>query len=162
MLFSDEQLALVDMLDRFEEQFRLEMDQQVFIQERNAGQVRFLRTDHAAQSLHRNSSEQQQERTAEYWKERAFIYTVGKVEYFCNRLQQPRSVNEQLSENLFHTFEDVRLDDVDEWAEMIVHYCKKHRQSESLHIICLSFNNVNNVCCLDCVDIIHSFRFSRF
>ena len=55
----------------------------------------------------------QQQQTAEYWKERAFIYIMGKDEYFYKKPiaqpHQPRTTTEQLSGNSSLGADEARL-----------------------------------------------------
>jgi hypothetical protein len=74
----------------------------------------------------------QQQQTAEYWKERAFIYIMSKDEYFCKKPvshnHQTRTTTEHLSGNSSLGNDDPRLGDVDEFDKMIEQYQKTHRQ----------------------------------
>ena len=77
----------------------------------------------------------QQQQTADYWKERAFIYIMSEGEYFYQRpiskQHQPRTTIEALNLSGQSSMgnDEVRLGDIDEFDRMIDEYQKKHRKS---------------------------------
>jgi hypothetical protein len=76
---------------------------------------------------------EQQKQTAQYWKERAFIYIMSEGEYFFKRpiIRQPRTttVEQHLSGQSSMDQDEARLGDIDEFDQMIQRYQEKHRQA---------------------------------
>lgn len=71
----------------------------------------------------------QEQQTAMYWKERAFIYIMKEDEYFYKRpapRQQPVTTDERLSGASSINDNDARLGDFDEFEQMIQRYQQKH------------------------------------
>ena len=84
-----------------------------------------------AGSLLTEPSTLQEQQTAMYWKERAFIYVMEQDEYFYKRPQPHHhqaatTVDEHLSGSSSMDSNDARLGELDEFDQMIRRYQQKH------------------------------------